>query len=591
MQITSKVIRILALVIVLVLLLVIVPATPALAQTISASPSSGLPGTIVTVNCTGFTAYATQTLYIYFRDRYQAERVVSALGTFSAIFPVPSDAAVGSAVISVQNSYSYTTNYLASVSFTVLAQTDVTVSPASGAVGETVTVSGSGFTAGANVAIAFDTTTVVPTVPAGAGGTFITTFPVPDSFGGAHTIRATDTNSLTDTASFTTTQSMFIEPTSGVVGTTVTVSGTGFKAAGTVTITYGNESVDTTPTTVPTDNNGTFSASFQVPASSSVAHEVKASDGTYSLTASFTPTATFSLGKTVGYVGDEITFSGAGFVAGQPVNITFDGTVVETVDAESNGNVSSVFNVPAAVGGTYDVVASDNTNTVIAVFTISVSASIDRMTGNVGTEVTISGVGFSGVVTITYDDIEVARVPADATGAFSATFPVPASEGGEHIITASDKTNQIESIFIMESQAPSVPELQLPADGEKAEEEASFDWEDASDLSGVTYTFQIAIDEDFTEDSIIFQKTGLSASQYTLSPRDKLESTKKEAPYYWRVKAVDGAGNESDWSTPSSFYVGFSLSLPDWARYAIIGAAVVLAGFIGFLIGRRTAYF
>jgi len=225
------------------------------------------------------------------------------------------------------------------------------------------------------------------------------------------------------------------------------------------------------------------------------------------------------------------------------------------------------------------------------VLTIYISASIDRLTGNVGTEVTVSGVGFSGIVTITYDDIEVARVPADATGAFSATFPVPASEGGEHIITASDSNNQIESIFIMESQASPVPELQLPADGDKAEETPSFDWEDVSDPSGVTYTFQIATDEDFTEDSIIFEKAGLSVSQYTLAPKDKLESTKEEAPYYWRVKAVDGAGNESAWSTPGSFYVGFTFALPGWARYAIIGVAVVLAGFIGFLIGRRTAYF
>jgi len=142
----------------------------------------------------------------------------------------------------------------------------------------------------------------------------------------------------------------------------------------------------------------------------------------------------------------------------------------------------------------------------------------------------------------------------------------------------------------MESEAPPVPVPLLPEAGGKAKAEAYFDWEDVSDPSGVTYTLQIASDENFTEDSIVLEREGLTESEYTLTEEERLESTKKEAPYYWRVKAVDRASNESEWSTPASFHVGFSITLPDWAMYVIYVVGAVVVGFIGFWFGRRTTY-
>ena len=128
--------------------------------------------------------------------------------------------------------------------------------------------------------------------------------------------------------------------------------------------------------------------------------------------------------------------------------------------------------------------------------------------------------------------------------------------------------------------------------------EWKFDWcGDATDLSQevtddsrpIIYTLQIATEEDFAEDSIALEKTGLTQSEYTITKEERLNSVSKENPYYWRVKAVDAASNES-WSGTGSFYVGFSWSLPQPVIYTLFGIGALLLGVLGFWLGRKTAY-
>jgi len=138
--------------------------------------------------------------------------------------------------------------------------------------------------------------------------------------------------------------------------------------------------------------------------------------------------------------------------------------------------------------------------------------------------------------------------------------------------------------------APPTPALMLPEIDIKADAEVYFDWEDVTSLSPpITYRLQVASDKNFT--SMVLEKEGLAKSEYTLTEEEKLAAVKKEAPYYWRVKAIDGAANDSGWSTPGSFYVGFHFALPGWAIYILIVLGVLVIGFFAFLVGRRTAYF
>jgi hypothetical protein len=76
----------------------------------------------------------------------------------------------------------------------------------------------------------------------------------------------------------------------------------------------------------------------------------------------------------------------------------------------------------------------------------------------------------------------------------------------------------------------------------------SFSWSGVADPSGITYTLEVADNYDFLSASHIIRKTGLTETSCTL---DIAPGT-----YYWRVKAVDGAGNESEWSyAPYEFVV------------------------------------
>ncbi len=72
----------------------------------------------------------------------------------------------------------------------------------------------------------------------------------------------------------------------------------------------------------------------------------------------------------------------------------------------------------------------------------------------------------------------------------------------------------------------------------------TFDWADVTDISGVTYCLQIDDSADFS--SLVLDKTGLVASQYTLADNETLTET----TFYWRVRAVDGAQNGSGWTDP-----------------------------------------
>jgi hypothetical protein len=141
--------------------------------------------------------------------------------------------------------------------------------------------------------------------------------------------------------------------------------------------------------------------------------------------------------------------------------------------------------------------------------------------------------------------------------------------------------------FVIELDAPPDPALLLPEDGAEVMTQVYLDWEDVSDESQpVTYSFQISSKENFTTSSVVLEKTELVESKYTLTQEEKL----KLAPgsdYYWRVKAIDGASNESSWSATRSFRVAEAPepvppvppSSPAWLSYLWWGLGAI--GIIG----------
>jgi len=134
---------------------------------------------------------------------------------------------------------------------------------------------------------------------------------------------------------------------------------------------------------------------------------------------------------------------------------------------------------------------------------------------------------------------------------------------------------------------PPTPSLVLPADGANITDNTPIlDWSDVSDPSGVTYDLSIARDAGFA--SIILQKTGLTVSNYELTLAEALAA----GTYYWRARAVDGAGNVGSWSENWSFTVSIAPSPPVSVEISLITAIALLvvamiAAIALYLIKRR----
>ena len=481
-----------------------------------------------------------------------------------------------------------------------LAQPAITLSPTSGSIGTEVTITAANFESFKNTEVSiFFNGVEIDNSPllVSDTGLFTTYFLVPeDAMPGIAQVMVRTILGGEVVASFTILGAeVELSPDDGPVGTMITIDGIGFYAGGLVTFFYYDNGTQVELDTKTADPRGESSYSFAIPESTAGNHRVMAQDawGNWA-DANFRVIPSVTIEPVSGSIGDEVIVTGTGFGNQSRVTIYFNDDRVATSKTDKYGSLEVAFAVPVMEAGTYNVEVEDRDgNKDKAEFTIAAGANFSPTMGNVGTTLTVSGVGFkaSGTVTIKYDDILIATATANASGGFSLNFEAPASIGGTHTITITDGDNTIKHLFSMESTPPPTPELLLPEDAIKTEAEAYFDWEDANDPSGVTYTLQIATNKDFTSNSIVLEKKELTHSDYNITGVEELQPTVKEAPYYWRVKATDGAFNESQWSTPRSLYVVSISGFPNWAKYTLIVLGILAAAFLAFWLGRRTAFY
>jgi hypothetical protein len=480
-----------------------------------------------------------------------------------------------------------------------LALPEITISPGSGSVGTQVTVSGSGFEsfAGTEINIFFDGVEIAAsplTVP--ENGTFSTRFEVPDGTDpGTTYVRVTTVIGGEVRKSFIVEKpEIELDIDVGAVGTMVTVEGRGFYAGGTIDLYYYRDGGRVSVGEEVAGDTGAFAYAFAVPDSTAGRHKIEAEDLLdNSDEANFEVIPAITVSPSSGAIGDELTVSGAGFGGNSDVTVYFSNVLVAESSANKYGSFEASFSVPALESGTYNTEAEDeDDNKAASAFTVASGATLSQTSGSVGTDLTVNGVGFKAntIVAVSYDDHQVATAATGGSGAFSVTFVVPPSPGGPHNVSITDGTNTATDIFIMETDSPPAPVLVSPEDDTRAEAMASFDWEDVSDASGVIYTLQVATKDSFAASYIVLEKAGLTDSDYTLTEEEKLEPSSKEAPHYWRVKAVDEAANESEWSDVGSFYVGSRFTLSETVKKVLIGLGIAGAGFLGFWLGRRTAY-
>lgn len=391
-----------------------------------------------------------------------------------------------------------------------------------------------------------------------------------------------------------------IDPEEGAVGSEVEISGEGLRPEQEISVEYDDAEVDIISGDRETDSLGQFLCNIIIPESVTGEHTVAVIDESGDRPeAEFSVKTKITLDPGEQAIGGVVAVSGTGFPEEEAITLTIGGRRVDTTPpsliTDDLGSFNCSFVVPFFDGcGERNVGAGDGEGVRLADAQLAVLAGITlsptspSSPGHVGMKVTVRGIGFSAgadvVVTYAVDGeaIPVATAMTDDSGKLSLSFAAPPSVAGSHAVTATDGVITLTSVFTMESQAPPMTRLLLPKIGGTLE--AYFDWEDVSDPSGVSYTLQVASDGSFT--TILLEQSGLPQSEYAVAKGEKLASTKANAPYYWRVKAVDGASNEGGWSLSGLFYVGSSW-LSNWVWYVFCGLGVLLLVTIVFWLRRR----
>ena len=231
-----------------------------------------------------------------------------------------------------------------------------------------------------------------------SGGKFASTIIIPESIAGKHTITVIGNDSeIEASAEFTTKPKITITPQSGTAGNTITVNGTGFGDRVNFSVFLADVVVVADKAT---SQKGSFEVTFTMlpKAPGSYDIEVKDENGN-SDKVKFTYASAISLSPASGYVGTKVTVSGSGFRANKSITITFDNDNMPSTSSNGTGEFTATFTVPVRTSGTYEVKASDGSNTIKANFDIGTGATISPMTsvaapGQVGTKLSVSGIGF-----------------------------------------------------------------------------------------------------------------------------------------------------------------------------------------------------
>ena len=368
-------------------------------------------------------------------------------------------------------------------------------------------------------------------------------------------------------------------PSSGKVGQTIEVKGTGFASEEEdIEVTFDGEVMK--PSTYPNVNDkGSWSAVIAVPPLQSGSYVIDASGA---LTRArdvpdveFTVSPGISVEPGSAYVGDTITVSGGGFEPEETgIKVKFGSTVVATgITAEGDGTWISSFDLQASTYGSHTVSASGDITPVVET-TLSTKARLEEVSpsqGAPGDSVSLTGSGFSGnkdlKVTIGGVAASVDMV-TQTNGNFVVSFRVPkgTSEGTRTLVATDEGGGTASAEFtVMEKTLSTTPLPVSPEESTLRSGEVTFHWQGVTGGSGYTYTLEIS---KTPGSGNIWSKSGIEESRYTLSEEEALT----KGTYYWRVKMVDDYGNEGAWSDSIEFTVS---PIPTWV-WVVVGVVVLV---------------
>jgi len=567
----------------ILLLAVCLTPIPVHADSLTLNTAQGIVGTNVTIpSVTGY-GLGNYELYWGETDLLIVQGEVKQ-GMASIAFIVP-ESARGKHKVTLKIAGSFFTS-----DFIVIPA--IGLSSDSGTVGSNLTIAGKGFNANeSNIQVLFDANLAQTGIVAGSKGSWQISVKVPASSRGQHIIDAGGTTpaSEVEDKKFTVIPKVEINPTSGWVNTVVGIYGSGFASGETnIKVTYDGGTVKTN---IAADARGSWQSSFSIPSSSQGGHDIRAYGAVTNesdlQSASFSVSPGIKLEPVSGYlggaiyVGDGLYVGGVGFEANETgIKITYDGALaVSNITADAKGSWSDKLDVPPSSKGEHIIDASGEitraSDIVDAIVIISPKVELNPTSGAIGNEITVHGTGFAAnqVITISYDGAKVASNAAtDAKGIFTTSFKIPKSKAGDHTITVTDPTAAVFSMKLsVESAPPPTPNLISPEPGSEfgffGRTTVTFRWSTVEDPSGVYYVLEISPSPDFA--GTIIRKEGLTGIEYTLTTDEAVT----KGNYYWRVKAVDGADNQGDWTNGQLFKIG---GIYWWMLLIVVAAVIVV---------------
>ena len=411
----------------------------------SLSPTTGAVGASVTI--TGANFGSTQgTSTVKFNGT--AATTIGSWSATSIVATVPTGATTGNVVVTVGSNASN------GVSFTVVAAPSITsLSPTSGAVGASVTITGTNFgsTQGtstvkfngtAATAIgSWSATSIVATVPTGATtGNVVVNASGVNSAGVSFTVVSAP--SLTS-----------LSPTSGAVGTAVTVTGTNFGS------TQGTGTVEFNGTTASVTSWSATSIKVTVPTGATTGNVVVFASGVNSNGVAFTVFPSISsLSPTSGAVGASVTITGLNFGSTQGTStVKFNGTAATTIGSWSATSIVATVPTGATTGNVVVTVGSNASNGVS--FTVVAAPSIMTVSPTssaVGASVTITGTSFGstqGTSTVKFNGTTATTIGSWSATSIVATVPTGATTGNVVVNASGVNSNGVSFTVVA---APSI---------------------------------------------------------------------------------------------------------------------------------------
>jgi hypothetical protein len=421
-------------------------ATFTVLPSLALDPPSGTVGGILDASGEGYAAAVDYSVN-WNGSEFLCGGTTTSLGAFSCSGTVPSEPA---GVYPVNGSDGPD---FAEATFTVVAS--VSLSDATGFVGDSVTAGGAGFDSDRPYTVTWDGTTQLCSGSTANDGAFSCTFTVPISVGGLHTVAAAE-GIYAPMTQFTLGASLMLSPSSGKVGSTVTATADGFADAGSFSVTWGTDATLCAGTVEP---NGAFSCQFTVPNSPSGSFSVLAAQGSSEAGAQFIVGPSVALAAASGTVGSTATVSGTGLAAAGPVTIAWNNlTTVCEGSANTSGGFSCNFTIPFASFGAHSVDLVQGSIDVAFQFTVQSAFVANATSGPPGAPVELAGTGFdaNSPFSISWNSSTSACAgTTNATGSFVCAFDIPtAAPAGAQEITVTEGENRLSVTFTVASTPP-----------------------------------------------------------------------------------------------------------------------------------------